>query len=88
MTLGEEDINLQPDISPPMGAMTLSMSAAVVPGAKLLATTQYGPAAPRIVISLSTGAKDRDLMLNEAGGACCAADWYAASLLVSGPPCD
>jgi hypothetical protein len=88
MTLGEVEINLQPDMSPPMGAMTLSMSAAVVPGAKLLATTQYGPAAPRMVISLSTGAKDRDLMLKEAGGGCCAAVWYAASLLVSAPPSD
>lgn len=79
---------MQPDMSPPTGAMTLSMSAAVVPGAKLLATTQYGPAAPRIVISLSTVAKDRGLMLNEAGGACCAAVWYAASLLSSAPPSD
>jgi hypothetical protein len=42
MTVGEAepDTNLQPDISPPTGAMTLSMSAAVVPGAKLLAMTQ------------------------------------------------
>jgi hypothetical protein len=59
-----------------------------VGSAKLLATTQYGPAAPRMVISLSTGAKDRDLMLKEAGGGCCAAVWYAASLLVSAPPSD
>lgn len=36
-------------ISPPTGVMALSMSAAVVPGAKFCAMTLKGPASPRIV---------------------------------------
>ena len=46
MTVGEELISLQLSISPPTPAITASMSAAVVPVAKLLATTTYGTAMP------------------------------------------
>lgn len=49
-TVGEEVMTLQLKISPPIGVMADSMSAAVVPGAKLLPTTIYGPASPRILI--------------------------------------
>lgn len=41
---------LQPTISPPTGVMALSISAAVVPGAKFCAMTLKGPARPRIVM--------------------------------------
>lgn len=39
-------------ISPPTGVMALSMSAAVVPGAKFCAMTVNGPARPRMVIPM------------------------------------
>lgn len=38
----------QSSISPPIGVMALSTSAAVVPGAKFCAMTVKGPASPRI----------------------------------------
>jgi hypothetical protein len=41
---------------PLCGVMALSMSAAVVPGAKFCAITTYGPASPRIDIPLLRGA--------------------------------
>lgn len=52
MTVGLALVSLQPIISPPTGVMTASISAAVVPGAKLLATTVQpeGCAAPRMLI--------------------------------------
>lgn len=40
---------------PPTGSIALSMSAAVVPGAKFCANTTYGPASPRIEMPLATG---------------------------------
>lgn len=47
---------MQLNIGPPLGCIADSMSAAVVPGAKLLPTTRYGPGAvPRMVISSSSG---------------------------------
>lgn len=39
-------------ISPPMGVIALSISAAVVPGAKFCARIVKGPARPRIVIPM------------------------------------
>ena len=50
ITVGDEVIILQLVISPPIGVMADSMSADVVPGAKLLPTTTYGPAKPRMLI--------------------------------------
>jgi hypothetical protein len=52
MTVGLEDKSLHPSVSPPIGLMTASISAAVVPGAKLLAMTVHGPpvAAPRMLM--------------------------------------
>lgn len=41
----------QTSISPPTGVMTLSISAAVVPGAKFCIITENGPARPLIEIS-------------------------------------
>lgn len=43
----------QPTISPPTGVIALSISAAVVPGAKFCAMTAKGPASPRIVMPAS-----------------------------------
>ena len=43
---------LQDSISPVMASIADWMSALVVPGAKLLPTTQYGPAAPLMLNSL------------------------------------
>lgn len=40
-------------ISPPTGVIALSISAAVVPGAKFCAMTAKGPASPRIVMPAS-----------------------------------
>lgn len=51
MTVGVDVIILQLSISPPLGIIADSMSAAVVPGAKLLPMTTYGPAVPRMLIS-------------------------------------
>ena len=51
MTVGEAVSILQLCISPPLGIIADSMSAAVVPGAKLLPMTTYGPAVPLILIS-------------------------------------
>lgn len=51
MTVGAELMILQLCISPPLGTIADSMSAAVVPGAKLLPITTYGPAVPRMLIS-------------------------------------
>ena len=46
---------MQLNIGPPLGCIADSMSAAVVPGAKLLPTTRYGPGAvPRMLISPSS----------------------------------
>jgi len=53
ITVGWELARRQLSISPPIGAMTASMSAAVVPGAKLLAITVYGLAIPRMLIPLA-----------------------------------
>jgi len=52
MTVGLEAISLQYKMSPPTLRITLSMSAAVVPGAKLLATTTYGPPAAPLMLML------------------------------------
>ena len=52
ITVGDEVMTLQLVISPPIGVMADSMSAAVVPGAKLLPTTTYGPASPRMLIPI------------------------------------
>jgi hypothetical protein len=51
MTVGAAVSNRQPSVSPACGDMTASISAAVVPGAKLLAITVYGPpvATPRML---------------------------------------
>ena len=49
MTVGVDATILQRWISPPIGSIADSMSAAVVPGAKLLPCTTYGPAKPRIL---------------------------------------
>ena len=46
----------QTSISPPTGVITLSMSAAVVPGAKFCISTENGPASPRMDISGSFAA--------------------------------
>lgn len=51
MTVGEEVMTLQLCIFPPLGTMADSISAAVVPGAKLLPITTYGPAIPRMLSS-------------------------------------
>lgn len=51
MTVGVDVMTLQLCISPPLGIIADSMSAAVVPGAKLLPMTTYGPAVPRMLIS-------------------------------------
>ncbi len=40
---------------PPIGVMALSMSAAVVPGAKFCAMTTYGPAKPLMLMPLLNG---------------------------------
>lgn len=52
MTVGDDVITLQLVISPPTGIIADSISAAVVPGAKLLPTTTHGPAKPRILMPL------------------------------------
>lgn len=49
MTVGWALIKRQDKISPPIEDIEASMSDAVVPGAKLLAMTVNGPAAPRMV---------------------------------------
>lgn len=49
MTVGEDDNILQLCRTPVLGTMADSMSAAVVPGAKLLPITTYGPAKPRML---------------------------------------
>lgn len=47
---------MQLSIAPPLGCIADSISAAVVPGAKLLPITRYGPGAvPRIFISPLSG---------------------------------
>ena len=51
ITVGVDEIILQLCISPPLGIMADSISAAVVPGAKLVPTTTYGPAVPRMLSS-------------------------------------
>ena len=51
MTVGVEVMILQLCISPALGTMADSISAAVVPGAKLLPITTYGPARPRMLSS-------------------------------------
>ena len=48
MTLGLSVMITQLKATPPTGVMALSISAAVVPYAKFLAMTAYGPASPRI----------------------------------------
>lgn len=50
---------LHASISPPTGVITLSISAAVVPGAKFCISTENGPASPRIEISGSLAAPFR-----------------------------
>lgn len=52
MTVGCAASSLQNCRSPPTLRITLSMSAAVVPGAKLLATTTYGPPAAPLMLML------------------------------------
>lgn len=49
MTIGSVLSSLQLCTSPPTGVTALSMSAAVVPGAKFCAITTGGPARPRMV---------------------------------------
>lgn len=49
MTVGVEVMILQLCISPTVGTIADSISAAVVPGAKLLPITTYGPARPRML---------------------------------------
>lgn len=56
MTIGWVLIRRQSLTKPPIGAMALSMSAAVVPGAKFCAITTKGPASPRMVIPRAAGA--------------------------------
>ena len=48
ITIGRCLMMRQLSMMPPTGVMALSMSAAVVPGAKFWAITTYGPASPRI----------------------------------------
>jgi hypothetical protein len=50
MTLGLSVIIRQLRATPPIGVIALSISAVVVPGAKFLAMTTYGPASPLIEI--------------------------------------
>lgn len=50
MTFGCSAMMTQLMTTPPTGVIALSMSAAVVPGARFFATTGYGPASPRIDI--------------------------------------
>lgn len=76
ITVGDDATSLQYIISPPTLAMTLSMSAAVVPGTKLLAMTMYGPpAAPLMLISaapptaLASAAAATPLFLAASAGA-------------------
>lgn len=52
MTVGVAATSLQNCRSPPTLRITLSMSAAVVPGAKLLAITTYGPPAAPLMLML------------------------------------
>lgn len=52
MTVGVDATILQLCSSPPMGSIADSISAAVVPGAKLLPCTTYGPAKPRMLYPL------------------------------------
>ena len=52
MTVGVDVKILQLCSSPPMGSIADSISADVVPGAKLLPCTTYGPANPRILYPL------------------------------------
>jgi hypothetical protein len=58
MTVGDDVKIWQDCISPPSGVIADSMSALVVPGAKLLPMTVYGPASPRIVIPVPSRWKD------------------------------
>jgi len=50
MTFGLSLMIRQLNATPPTGVVALSISAAVVPGAKFLAMTMYGPAIPRMEI--------------------------------------
>jgi hypothetical protein len=52
MTLGLSVIMRQLRHTPPIGVIALSISSAVVPGAKFFAMTIYGPASPLIDIAL------------------------------------
>ena len=52
ITVGDDVMTRQECISPPTGIIADSISADVVPGAKLLPTTVYGPASPRILIPM------------------------------------
>lgn len=63
MTFGFSAMITQLITSPPMGAIALSISAAVVPGARFFATTQNGPVAvPRI--DIDAPGLDEPTMLN------------------------
>lgn len=48
MTVDADVVTLHFRTGPPIGAMALSISAAVVPGAKFSAITTAGPAIPRM----------------------------------------
>ena len=72
--MGFEETSLQLLTSPPTGCIAASMSAAVVPGAKLLAITTYGPAddgfaMPRMLIEGPVGTLRMFAWLPDALGA-------------------
>jgi hypothetical protein len=68
MTVGLAEMSLQYSRSPPTLRITLSMSAAVVPGAKLLATTTYGPPAAPLMLMI---AEEPALRVRWRRGSCC-----------------